>query len=153
MPDSIEKLREMIKDIDFAMLSTVGPDGTIHSRPMATQQAEFDGELWFFTALHSLKVHEIQDDQHVNVSYADSDANRYVSVSGRASIVRDRNKAKELWSPIHKAWFPMGVDDPNLGLIKVTVEQAEYWDAPSSKMVQLYGFVKSTLTGSPPDAG
>src|SRR2546421_1567661 len=98
---AVKKLGKLIKGIDFAMLSTVCPDGTIHSRPMSTQQVEFDGDLWFFTGLDSGKVHEIRNDQHVNVSYADPKDNRYVSVSGRATIVRDREKAKQLWSPLH----------------------------------------------------
>ena len=81
------------------------------------------------------------------MSYADTDGQRYVSVSGTAQLVRDRAKVEELWNPIFNAWFPDGLDDPDLALLKVTVEQAEYWDSPSSKVVQLYGFVKAVATG------
>jgi general stress protein 26 len=150
---SIEKLREMIKGINFAMMTTARSDGTLHSRPMATQQVEFDGDLWFFTGKASTKVKEIKNDQHVNLSYADPDHNHYVSIAGRASIVRDRAKAKELWNPFYRTWFPKGLDDPNLALMRVTVDDAEVWDSPSSMMVHLYGVVKATLTGKRPKVG
>lgn len=145
--EEIKKLGEMIKDIDYAMLTTATGEGRLRSRPMSTQQAEFDGDLWFFTGADSPKVREIQEDQQVNLSYAQPDKNRYVSVSGRAAVVRDRKKAEELWNPAYKAWFPEGLDDPNLALLRVRVEEAEYWDSPSSAVVHLFGFVKAIATG------
>ena len=150
---SIRKLASLIKDIRFAMLTTVCPDGTLRSRPMATPQDEFDGTLWFFTPADSAKVHEIEDDQHVNVSFADPDHNNYVSVSGRASLVRDKARMKELWNPFYKAWFPKGLDDPKIALLRIVVEQAEYWDSPDSKLVQLAGFIKASVTGKPAKGG
>lgn len=154
--EDIQKLAEMIKDIRVAMFTTAMPDGALRSRPMYTQEAEFDGELWFFTSRSSPKADEIQQDQQVNVSYAKPDDQLYVSVSGRAQVLRDEAKMKELYSPMVKAWFPDGLEDPDLALIRVQVEQAEYWDSPSSKMVQLFGLVKAVTTGhrlSPQEAG
>ncbi|MDM7972542.1 MAG: pyridoxamine 5'-phosphate oxidase family protein [candidate division Zixibacteria bacterium] len=145
--EEVRRLGDMIKDIRVAMLTTVLPDGMLRSRPMATQEVEFDGDLWFFTDVESAKIHEVAANRNVNVAYADVDRNRYVSVSGEASIVRDREKASELWSAAQKAWFPNGPDDAQLVLLKVDVEHAEYWDAPSSRMVQILGFMKATLTG------
>lgn len=147
--DSVRKLGELIHDVKVAMLTTVEPDGHLRSRPMATQGSDFDGQLWFFTGLDSGKVNEVQREQHVNVAYSQPDKQIYVSVSGKASVSRDRAKLEELWSPIHKAWFPKGLDDPNLGLLRVDIDRAEYWDAPSAKLVQLYGFVKAVVTGKP----
>ena len=149
--EGIKKLGGMIKDIKFAMLTTVCPDGTLRSRPMATQETEFDGELWFFTYANSEKVQEVEDEEHVNVSYADPASNAYVSVSGRAFITLDREKAKQLWRPVLRAWFPKGLDDPNLALMRIEVDQAEYWDGPSSKMVQLVTYVKTVATGKRAD--
>ncbi len=145
--EGVKKLGELIKDIEFAMLTTAEADGTLRSRPMATQQVEFDGDLYFFTRADTPKVDEIEREHHVNVSYAEPKDQRYVSVSGTARLSRDQAKIEELWSPILKAWFPEGLDDPQLALLKVTVSQAEYWDTPSSKMVQLAGFVKAMVTG------
>ena len=149
----VEKLRELIKGIRIAMLTTVDQDGSLRSRPMATQQTEFDGDLWFFTPHSSAKVGEVGREHQVNVSYADPDDQRYVSVSGTASVVRDRAKAEELWNPFLKAWFPKGLDDPDLALFKVEVQKAEYWDAPSSTMVYLVGLAKAAVTGKRPDIG
>ena len=145
--EDVRKLAELIKGIGVAMLTTVEDDGSLHSRPMVTQETGFDGSLWFFTWRDTAKVHEIQRDQHVGLSYASPSDDRYVSVSGRARLVDDPATAKELWNPTLKAWFPKGLDDPNLGLLCVDVQKAEYWDAASGKLVQLYGFAKAILTG------
>ncbi len=147
MENDIQKLGELIKDVKIAMLTTLDEDGGLRSRPMATQKTEFDGTLWFFTRASSPKVDEVEQEHQVNVSYAAPDSNTYVSVSGPAKLVRDPAKAKELWNPILKAWFPKGLEDPDLALLSVRVEKAEYWDSPSSTMVQIAGFVKAIATG------
>lgn len=150
--ESIEKLQKLVEGIDFCMLTTMD-DGHLRSRPMSTQEFGFDGDLWFFTSDRTHKIEEIIKDNRVNVSYSKPDDNVYVSVSGGADLVRDRAKIEELWNPILKAWFPEGLDDPTLCLLKVSVEQAEYWDSPSSTLVQLYGFVKALATGKAADGG
>jgi general stress protein 26 len=150
--ESIEKLKALLEDIDFAMLTTRA-NGKLRSRPMSTQKFEFDGDLWFFTSDQTHKVEEIEKDNEVNVAYSKPEDNTYVSVSGAASIVKDRAKIEELWNPILKAWFPEGLDDPTLCLLKVSVEEAEYWDSPNSKLVQLAGFVKALVTGQSADGG
>ncbi|MFY1828787.1 pyridoxamine 5'-phosphate oxidase family protein [Myxococcus fulvus] len=144
---AVEHLGELIHGIKVAMMTTVDADGSLHSRPMWTQDHDFDGELWFFTREHSHKVDEVEQDHHVNVSFSDPARERYVSVSGRCRLVKDPRKLRELWSPALKAWFPDGMDDPELALLCVRVERAEYWDTPSSRMVQLVGMVKAALTG------
>ena len=151
--EHIKKLAEMIKDIDFAMLTTVAADGTLHSRPMSTQPVEFDGDLWFFTRASAPKVGEIEREHQVNVAYARPDEQRYVSVSGRATVVRDRAKIEELWSPELKAWFPKGLEDPDIALLKVSAERAEYWDSPSSAVAHAISFVKAIVTGTPASPG
>ena len=149
---SIEKLSELIKDVNIAMLTTMD-GGVLRSRPMQTQEFELDGDLWFFIGKNTHKADEIERDNRVNVSYAAPSDNTYVSVSGAASIVEDKAKIEELWNPILKAWFPEGLDDPNLCLLKVSVEQAEYWDATSSTIIQIVGFVKALVTGQQADGG
>ena len=114
---------------------------------MATQDTPFDGDLWFFTEKRSLKVGEIAEQPQVNLSYMDADSQRYVSISGHGELVVDRAKAEELWRPMYKAWFPLGLDDPELALLKVTVEAAEYWDAPSGTMTHLIGLVSALAKG------
>ncbi len=150
--EAIEKLNELTRDISIAMLTTID-GGVLRSRPMDTQKTEFDGTLWFLTGADTHKDDEIKKDNRVNVSYAAPDDNKYVSVSGTAEILRDQAKINELWSPVHKAWFPEGKDDPNIRVIKINVEQAEYWDSSSSTFVQVAGFLKALVTGEQADGG
>ena len=150
---AIRTLGDLIRDIKVAMLTTVASDGMLRSRPMVTQQVVFDGDLWFFTRADSAKADEVRRDEGVNLSYADPDAQHFVSVSGTARLVRDRRKAEELWHPLLRAWFPQGLDDPDLALLKVVVVKAESWDAPSSTMVHIVGFVRALATGRPYEPG
>lgn len=150
--EAVEKLNELIKDVQIAMLTTIDW-GVLRSRPMQTQEFEFDGDLWFFTSTDTHKTDEIEKDRRVNVSYASPDSNTYVSVSGTAEVVKNRAKIEELWNPIYKAWFPKGLDDPSLCLLKISVEQAEYWDSSSSALVEIAGFVKALVTGQRADGG
>jgi general stress protein 26 len=143
----VAKVAGLIKDINIAMLTTEAEDGLLHSRPMATQKMEFDGTLWFFTGLNTGMVSEIDWNPEVNLSYAQPSDTRYVSVSGTAEVVNDRAKMEELWNDIYKAWFPQGLDDPDLCLLRVEATFAEYWDVPSGKMVQVFGFLKALATG------
>ncbi|MFD2244784.1 pyridoxamine 5'-phosphate oxidase family protein [Pontibacter ruber] len=145
--ENLQKLIDKIKDIDIAMMTTLEDDGCLRSRPMRTSQVKDDGVLWFFTGYESGKSHEIANDSHVNLSYAKPGDNLYVSVSGRASLTKDQAKIDELWNPALKAWFPGGKEDPNVGLIKVIIEKAEYWDSPNSAVVHLIGMAKAAVTG------
>lgn len=143
----LDKVAEMVGDIKFAMVTTSEPDGTLRSRPMATMEMDADGNLWFFTALSSPKIDEAERTRKVNLSYARVDKQDYVSISGTISIVRDREKMTQLWTPWIKPWFPEGLDDPNLVLLKVTPTEAEYWDAPGSSIKRAYGLTKAIVAG------
>lgn len=147
-----QKLWDMISSIKVAMLVTED-EGQLRSRPMVASQKDFDGTLWFFTRASAHKVDEVRSDQRVNVSYADWDKQNYVSFSGAASLVRDRKAIDDHWGEVLRTWFPKGKDDPDIALLKVDTQQAEYWDAPSSTMVHAYGYAKAVLTGSSPNPG
>src|SRR6476646_8442550 len=152
--ESLNKLRELVKDIDFCMLTTVNEQGDMHSRPMSSNgDIDAEGNLWFFTGVSSHKVNEIKQKNRVNVSFADPDNQRYVSITGRAELVRDRNKIAELWQPEFKMWFPEGKDDPEVSLLRVSLEKAEYWNSPSSTISYALNFVSSLVTGEQPDLG
>lgn len=146
--DAAIKLREKIEKVKVAMLTTEEKDGQLRSRPMHTTKAESTGVLWFFTSDQSDKADVIEHkNRRVNLAYADPDSDTYISVSGRAEIVEDKGKMHDLWNPALKAWFAQGLDTPDISLLKVTVDEAEYWDVTSSKMVQLYAFAKAAVTG------
>ena len=151
--NDLEKLRTMVKDIDFCMLTTVDENGDPHSRPMSSNgDIDPNGDIWFFTAASSHKVSEISKLPKVNVSFADPDNQNYVSITGTAQLVRDRKKIDELWRPEFKMWFPKGKDDPEVALLKINLEKAEYWDSPSSTIGFALDFVSSLVTGKEPDS-
>ena len=152
--NDLRKIRELIKDIDFCMLTTIDEGGDLHSRPMSSNgEVDEEGDIWFFTNASSHKVTEIAQLPKVNVSFADPDNQRYISVSGTAQLVRDRAKIDELWKPEFKMWFPEGKDDPEIALLRVNLEKAEYWDSPSSTIGYALSFVSSIVTGKQPDFG
>ena len=146
--EDMKHLFDLIKDIKFAMLTTVDDGGSLRSRPMANRQAEtFDGALWFFTHASAHKTEEVRREHQVNVSFADPDSQNYVSISGTAELSRDQAKIDELWTPVTKAWFPKGKDDADTALLKITIAKAEFWDAPSGAMAHLIGLAKGAVTG------
>jgi general stress protein 26 len=151
--EMIQKVGDLIKDIKMAMLTTEAEDGVLRSRPMATPGSPFDGTLWFFTSASSGKVSDLDWNPEVNLSYAEPSDTKYISVSGNGEIVRDRAKMEELWSDIYKAWFPQGLNDPDVCLLKVEVSTVEYWEANSGKMVQLFGYIKALATGERAQGG
>jgi general stress protein 26 len=148
-----EKLFDMIKDIRVAMLTTVDHDGTLRARPMGNHQEEGSEELLFLTHVSAHMVSEVGAEEQVCVAFSDPGSQNYVSVSGRARVTRDRAKAEKIWSSFAKVWFPKGVDDPDLAVMSVTIDKAEYWDSPSGTFVVLYGLVTQAITGHPPSVG
>jgi len=155
MPDQntqgLSKLNALLKGARICMLTTQDEHDNLRSRPMALQEADIETDLWFFTARHSPKVNEIKGDSRVNVSIING--NTYISISGSAALVDDKRKASDLWNPAYKAWFPKGLDDPELLLLKVSIEQAEYWDNPGGMVTTLIAYVKSVATGQAASVG
>jgi general stress protein 26 len=148
--EQMEHLRKLIKGIRVAMLTTVSDHGLLHSRPLATQEVELDGDLWFFTKKDASKVLDLRKNSSVNVSYSDPENDRYVSVGGHAELIESKAKARKLWSPSQTVWFPDGPEDPYLMLLKVNVEQAQYWDHSAGKMVMFLALAKAYITGERP---
>ena len=146
------KLWELIKDTRFGMLTHRHHDGLLNSHPLTTQNKSMDegGTLYFFVPKNGEIAKHLQDDNVVNVAYANTDADSYVSVAGRAALRNDPVKIQELFNPMAKAWFPDGPNDPNLGLLAVEIANAEYWNVDDSKMVQLFKMAKAAMTGEPP---
>lgn len=147
--DDRRHLAELVNDAQVAMLTTTTVDGQQVSRPMAVQEAEFDGDLWFFASEDSAKVAQIGTTPEVNVSFSDTKHNAWISISGRAEVVHDRRKAEDLYTPVLKAWFPDGLDTPGITLIKVHADTAEYWDGPSSSVGMALGTLRAAVTKNP----
>lgn len=149
--EGVKQVAELVKDARIAMLTTIDDQGRLTSRPMGLQEVEFDGDLWFFADESSDVVAEINAAPAVNVSF--STGSSWVSIAGNAQVVRDREKAKELWNAFVEAWFPDGPDTPGVVLIKVNADTAQYWDTPHGKAVQLMSMLKSKVKGERYDGG
>jgi len=133
----LKKMRKLLKGFRVAMLTTLTPDGALHSRPMVTVKMRGDGDVWFLTRVGTPKVKEVEEHHRVNVSYASPEDGRYVSLSGTARLVHDPQRVLDLWRPRHKKWLPDGKRDPNLAAVQVHIDRAEYWDEPTAQMVAL----------------
>lgn len=149
----LDKLRDKIKDIRIAMLTTLEQDGDFHTRPMATHAMDPDGSMWFFTYDNSHKVEEVRQDHRVSVAFSAPDDEVYVTTTGTAEVVKDQAKINELWSDFLKTWFPNGKEDPHIALLKVSIHAGEYWDRPGGKMVKLFEMAKGALTGDSDKTG
>ena len=118
---------------------------------MVVARVEENCDLWFVTSAESAKVHEIETDTRVLV-VCQNGRSSCLSISGRACLVRDRAKTRELWKPAHRVWFPKGVDDPSIVLIQVVGEQGEYWDNTGIKgITYVYQAIKAVVTGTTPN--
>jgi len=144
----MEELKKLVEHMKVGMLSTLDDEGGFRSRPLWTLEVDRSGRIWFFVSAASDKIEEMEHDGgRVGVNYADLGRQDFVSITGHGEIVRDKARMKELWNPWVKAFFPLGLDDPDLSLLAVTVEKAEYWDAPGSLVKRLYGMMKARATG------
>jgi general stress protein 26 len=134
---SAQQFRDLVKDIPFAMFTTITTGGGLRSRPMVASENAFDGTLWFFTRTSSAVAQEVAANTMVNVTYVSAPEDRFVSVSGTASVVRDVERAGGMWSPAYNQWFAGGASDPELSLIKIEVARVEFWDRKAGRMREL----------------
>ncbi|MHC5542167.1 pyridoxamine 5'-phosphate oxidase family protein [Singulisphaera rosea] len=147
-----KKLRELLEDFGVAMLVTRTAEGELRARPMALAEVEADGTLWFLSDRHSGKIDELAKDGHALVTM--QSASKFVSLSGTARPVEDRERVARLWKLEWKVWFPEGEDDPNIVLLRVDGQTGEYWDnSGTSGVTYLIEAGKALLTGSRPEVG
>jgi general stress protein 26 len=146
--EAVKKFVKLVKDVNVCMFITNNKEEN-HTRPMFTIEVEENGTLWFFTDARSVKVEEVSADPTAHLVYAHPGKESYMDVWGQSSVVTDKQTLKDKWSPLVKAWFPDGVDDPNLALLKVTPQDAYYWDAEAGKMVSFLKIIVSAISGNP----
>ena len=150
-----ETLWRLIKDMKFGMFTHRHADGGLHAHPLTTQNRSLDekGMLYFFVSRTSEVGQRVQADGNVCVTYGDPKEDTWVSISGTAAVNEDAELKKRLFNPLVKAWFPGGLEDPNLELVEVKINHAEYWDIKESKMTQLLKMATAAVTGHPPKLG
>ena len=149
--EALEKFKELVNEVNICMFITNNKagDDQSHTRPMATIEVEDNGTLWFFTDVRSIKVEEVENEHEVHLTYAHPGKESYLDVWGAATVVTDRKQIKDKWSPVVKAYFPSGADDPNVALLKVTPQDCYYWESETGKMVQFLKMAVAAATGNP----
>jgi general stress protein 26 len=145
--EAIEKFRDLVKDVTICMFTTIDENLDLSSRPMFTSNVDDEGNVWFFTNEFSEKINEVSKDNLVHLIYSHPVKNIYVDVKGTCSLIIDKKKMEELWDPALKSWFPEGLEDPKICLIKVATETAHFWNHSSSKMGLLFGMIRSITKG------
>ncbi len=148
--ENLDTIRGIMKGVRTAMLTTVSEDGSLHSHPMTTQQADFDGDCWFIASDSADTIKHLTAQPKVNLAYSASSS--WLSIAGSAEAVRDEAKKRELWNTFADAWFEDGVDDPSVILIHVTAESAQYWTTPG-RVATVVSMLKAKVTGNTPDIG
>jgi len=149
----IEKMKKLVEAADMCMFATRLDAVPLSARPMSTRKVDDDGSIWFFSRSNSKKNNEIRIDQRVHLFYSNPGSAEFLNVFGNAEIVRNTAKAKELWSAWAKTWFPDGVDDPELTLLKVQPVEVHYWDTQHNKMISLLKIVAGAVMGKEMDDG
>jgi general stress protein 26 len=151
---SHDVLWDLIKDTRFCMLSHRHADGSLHSHPLTTQNKALDegSTLYFFVSRKTELGQRLRQDGNVNLSYANPKDDTWVSISGTASIMEDAQKKKDLFGVIDKAWFD-GPQDPDLELVAVRIDEAEYWNVKENKLLQLLKMGTAAATGTRPKMG
>ncbi|MBF4992610.1 pyridoxamine 5'-phosphate oxidase family protein [Arthrobacter gandavensis] len=149
--EGVDRVVKILEHAKIGNLTTVDLQGNLVSRPLALQETDSEGNLWFFTPDPSPKADEIRANPHVNVAVEDKKG--YLSVSGRAEISHDQEKIEELWNASAAAWFEQGREDPSIALIKVNSDTAEYWVSDEPKIATLFKIGKSAVTGDTPNVG
>ena len=145
--EALEKFKNIVEDVKTCMFITNTAGNNEHTRPMATIEVEDNGTLWFYTDVRSIKVEEVNDQHTVHLVYAHPGKSAYLDVWGKAEVITDKQQVVDKWSPVVKAWFPDGITDPNLALLKVQPQEAYYWEAESGQMVQFFKMAASIVTG------
>jgi general stress protein 26 len=151
--EAVEKFKQLVNDVNVCMFTTINDNLELFSRPMVTIEVDNEGNAWFFTNEFSEKIHDISKDNNVYLIYANPKNNTYVYVKGTCTVIVDRSRIDDLWSPALKAWFPEGADDPKLCLLKVITDEAYFWNHSSSKMSVFFSMLKAIAKKEKIDSG
>lgn len=148
---TISKVTDIINHSRIGMLTTINNAGALVSRPLAVQAVKEDGDMWFFTSVNTSQVAHIRANPAVNVSFGKG--TDWVSVAGTAEVVADRQLIHEMWNPVVEAWFPDGPDAPEVVLLHIGSDSAEYWTSPGGTASTVLQWIKSKVVHSPTSVG
>jgi general stress protein 26 len=151
--EAIDKFKELVKHEATCLFTTRLTQVPLTTRPMSVQKVCDQGNFWFLSAVDSDKNQEISIDPRVQLFFLNTSDYEFLTVYGKASITRDRQKIDELWTDIAKAWFPEGKNDPRVSVVKVTPEEGFYWDTKDGKLVSMIKIAASAVMGKTLEEG
>lgn len=149
--EAIKKLKELSESARLCMFCTDLTTLPIAARPMSLQETDAEGNLWFLSSDTSNKNFEIKEDNRVQLYFMNNGSSEYLSVFGKAFIYKDKSTIEEQWTPLAKAWFEDGKEDPKVSVIRVTPEETYYWDTKAGKLVSFLSFATAAITGNKSD--
>ena len=150
---AVEKIREIAEHANICIFVTDLSNLPLAARPMATQEVDDDGNIWFMSDKASVKNLQIENDDRVQLFYSHTSNYEYLSIFGHAEIIHDRKKIEELWTQMAKTWFKEGKHDSNISLIRVIPHDAYYWDTKNNKMISLVKFAMGAVGITQKDDG
>jgi len=152
--EAIQKLRQLVDDIDMGMLSTF-PEGQTypHAVPMSRQEIDEEGNIWYLFSSESETHAHLMHDPKVTITFAHVGNYQFLSVNGKAEVSRDQHRIEKYWNKFVEVWFDKGKQDPRIRVMKVTPEEAHYWDNKTNKLMTLLKVASSAITGQKMDIG
>jgi general stress protein 26 len=150
--DDINRVWDIIEKVGVCMLTTQFAGG-LRARPLEARPDRDAGVIFFVTDIHSAKEDEIEATPDVGLVFIDPSDKAYLSITGRASVMRDAEKTKAAWRKTDEVWWPGGPDDPDVCLLRIEPLTAELWDGPASAAITAFEFAKARLTGKQPKLG
>lgn len=150
--DDIDRVWDIIEKVGVCMLTTQFAGG-LRARPLEARPDRAAGLIFFVTDVHSAKEEEIASAPGVGIVFIDPDDKAYLSITGRASVLRDVEKTKAVWRKTDEVWWPDGPSSPDVSLLRIEPLTAELWDGPASAVVTAFEFARAKLTGAKPKLG
>ena len=150
--EAIEKIKELVEDIDFCMFLSDFDSVPINAAPMSTKKVDKQGHIWFLSSIEHDTVTNVQKDLRAQLIYSKPGDMEFLTVAGEARIVVDQLIIKDLYQKSDDSWFD-GADDPQIRAIVVNPKEAKYWEPKSNKAVTLFKMAYGALTGNQVDMG
>ena len=152
--EAIEKLQELVNKIDVGMICTYPKDNDyVHAVPMSRQEVDEEGNIWYLFSSESDTFKNLQASNKVSVLFSQPSDYNFLNINGTATISEDRERIDKYWNKFVEGWFEKGKEDSRIRILKITVEDAHYWDTKSNKLLTFFKVVASGISGSKLDVG
>ena len=152
--EAIEKLKELVNKIDIGMLCTYRKNNEyVHAVPMSRQEVDDEGNIWYLFSSESDTFKNLQENNKVSVLFSQPSDYNFLNINGTAEISVDQERIEKYWNNFVEAWFEKGKEDPRIRVLKVNVQDANYWDTKTNKLFTFFKVLASAVSGSKMDIG